>query len=112
MKFSVIDYAFCLTGRTFDRTGGAEGDLGGNTEQRFQCFGKRFFCLGDLGDGVREDLCRYFYANLEGIEVVNAVNQDEVVGGIAFSDEDGFDLRGEDVNAADDEHIVRSAARL
>ena len=50
--------------------------------------------------------------DVQGVGVVHAVNEDLIVGGIALVQQDGLDLRGEHVDAADDEHVVGASHRL
>ena len=74
--------------------------------------------LLDLFDGtdlVGEEGLAHLHVDVQGIRVVLAAHDDLIVGGqVAAADlqQHFLDLRGEDVHAADDEHIVGAAHGL
>ena len=66
-----------------------------------------------VGHDVREDVLVDLEADLEVVEVLLAVDDDEVVRAHALDlEEHVLDLAGEHVDAADDEHVVGALAHL
>ena len=112
VKFSLVDYADSLAFTSCDGLGSDKVYLGIDSEHGLDRLSERALLDGKILDGIRELVGAELNVNVEGIVVLYAVNLDEVVGGVAFVKKNGFDLGGEYVNAADDEHIVASAHGL
>src|ERR1035441_8027141 len=59
---------------------------------------------------VAEELGSHFHVHFHGVQAFVARQDDLIMGQRAFHGEQrGFDLRGENVHAADDEHVVAAA---
>ena len=66
-------------------------------------------------DIIGEHLLTHLYVDIQCIRVIFPANDDLIIGcDVLAADlqEHLFNLRGEDVDAADDEHVVRAAHRL
>ena len=59
------------------------------------CSCKCLFLIQDITDLIREFLGSHFHIDFEGIGVVHAVNNDLVIGFIAFVQQNSFNLAGE-----------------
>ena len=66
----------------------------------------------DLADGVCELLGRHLHVHVQHVAVVDARDDDLVIRRIAVLEQHRLDLRREDVDALDDQHVVAAAHRL
>ena len=92
VKFTLVDNADCLALASLNRLGCDEVNLRVDAEHRLDRLGEGSFHNCKIADGIRELLGVKFNVNVKGIVVLDAVDLDEVVGGIAFLDENGFYL--------------------
>ena len=61
---------------------------------------------------VGELFGRELDVDIEGIGVVDTVDHDLVVGGVTFFEQNGFDLAREDIDTADDHHVIAASHGL
>lgn len=112
MQLALVDDAHCLTfaaGDGFrchqvdlraDAQHGADGSLQG-------------LLPGGVGlDGIVKLLRGHLDVDIQGIRVVDPVYQDLIVGAVALLEQDRLDLGREDIDAADDHHIIAAAHGL
>ena len=112
MQLALVDDSDCLAFRSCNRLGGHQMDLGANTQHGPHGSVQGLFPCLDIGDLVGELLGGELDINIESICVVDAVDLDLVVGRVALFEENGLDLAGEHVDAADDHHVVAAAHGL
>ena len=70
-----------------------------------------FFLLQIL-NGIGELAGVQFHINIQRVGIVRPIHFNAVIGGVALFQKHCFNLRGEDINAPDDQHIVASAHGL
>ena len=112
MEFSLVDDADSLALGSGNGLGGDQVDLGADTQHGPHCAIQLLFVVLHIGDLVGELFGRELDVDIEGIGVVDTVDHDLVVGGVAFFEQNGFDLAREDIDTANDHHIVGTAHRL
>ena len=109
---TVVDNSDSLALAAGDRLGRYQSDSGVDT-QHFLHGALEFLLL--LGDDLRcigEVLGQHLDPDLKGIGVVDAVYQDLIVRRVALIEQYRFDLAREDIDAANDHHIVGTSHRL
>ena len=100
MEFSLVDDADSLALGSGDGLGGDQVDLGADTKHGPHCAVQFLFVGLHIGDLVGELFGRELDVDIEGIGVVDTVDHDLVVGGVAFFEQNGFDLAREDIDTA------------
>ena len=87
-------------------------DLRIDAEHGLERGDEALFALRDLGQRIGEVVGRHLDEHVERVGVVDAVDHNLIVGRVALLQQDGLDLRREDVDALDDQHVVAAASRL
>ena len=87
-----------------------KANLGGDAEEFLDAFLDALFALLEILDCVGEHRAVELDLHFDVVEVVLAGEDELIVRGNALHfEEQAFDLRGEDVHAADDQHVVAAA---
>ena len=108
-----VDDAFCLAGGTFDGSGLDERDFRVQADDLLDVAADFRAKLFESFDGVFEHGRLDFHLDFQFVHRLRAGDDQLVVRFDAFDGEqNAFDLRREEVNAADDEHVIAAAANL
>ena len=112
LYFALVDEADGFAFAARDALRRDEVDSRVYAEEALERVDEFFFARSDFAEVVAEHVGVHLDVDVERVGVVDAVDDELVVRRVAVLDEDGFDLRREDVDALDDEHVVAAAHRL
>ena len=112
MKLTLVDNSDCLAFTSRDRLGLYEVNLRVATEHPLHSVSQLLFHIGNSADSIGKLFGVHLNIDIEGIVIMETVNNNRIVGGLAFFQKNGFNLAREYIYSADNHHIIASSHRL